>query len=57
MSIQIVKGDDSRYWCVEIDGRLISFGLNLDEAERLVADWRGQDRWVPSWRFAPQTAH
>lgn len=56
MSVQIVKGD-GQYWCVEIDGRLISFGLNMEEAERLVSDWQGQDRWVPSWRFVPQTAH
>jgi hypothetical protein len=57
MNLEIVKGDTGPYYCVELDGRLISFGLNMDEARRLVAEWQGQDRWVPSWRFPMAVAH
>lgn len=52
MVIEISKGD-GRFYCLEVDGRIVSFGLNLEEAERLAAEWRGEHRWIPSWRFAP----
>jgi hypothetical protein len=52
MTIEVSKGDGP-YWCLEIDGRIVSFGLNWDEAQHLASEWRGEQcNWTPSWRFA-----
>ena len=53
MTIEI-KRIDASSWGLAVDGRIVSNGLSLSEAQRLASEWQGEKPWIASWRFAPQ---